>query len=542
MKIWHWGWIGLMLMASACSQDQVENNLTQPAEPESATAEVVAEADDSEASCDPMDDQAPLQPTAETELPFERFDFRPTEVTATDTTLTFAGKRYQFTFCKRDRTWGIETLEAVPETEEDYAEYFEALGDPDYETITREERPYQARVRLDASWLASRSNPNDDDLEEVIFELIKPGEIVPISTVLYTNTDILDRELGASAGVPTLTRALATDEDIWWSVGFEQGEGASGIATVVQYQIATDKIVVWQPTELDNTQITDLAVTGTDDDRTLWLGTQYSGEGNPYLPAKGLVAYRPADETVQTYTVENSPLIGSIPTRLWAENETLWIATASGACEIEWATIADSDSWDCWQFTPMAKIPDNPTLYPSLLAETPIKQIPDISEPVELLWLADMDITTPESATRYEIAYAPGLTTQLDQGADYYVGPEDNPEDGYFWWPGQDWSWTGERFVRYWDQVAVNYVGGGPQGIGPSGGGNYVADWRTMRGEFELLDLTADTVGINYYSAWIDAADIVEPWVTVTPVTNAPLDAENPTDTVLTELKQAAKE
>lgn len=541
MKIWHWGCLGLMLMAGACSQNQATDSLTPSADTAADPIEVAAETEAEAASCAPMDDQVPLQPATETELPFERFDFRPTEVSSTKDTLVFTGSRYQFTLCKRDRTWGIEALTPVPETEEDYAEYFEALADPDYETVTSAERPYEARVRLDASWLDSRSSPSDDDLEEVIFELLKPGEIVPISTVLYTNTEILDRELGASAGVPTITRALATDEDIWWSIGFEQGEGASGIATVVQYQIATDKIIVWQPDELSNAQVTDLAVTGTDDDLTLWLGTQYSGEGNPYLPAKGLVAYRPADETVQTYTAENSPLIGAIPTRLWAEDDSLWVATASGVCEVDWATISDNDSWGCWQFTAMAEVPDNPVLYPSLLADAPISQAPDISEPVELLWLADMDISTPESATRYEIAYAPGLTTQLDQGADYYVGPDEDPDDGYFWWSGKDWSWNGDRFVRYWDQVAINYVGGGPQGIGPSDGGNYVSDWHTMRGEFELLELTPEAVDINYYSAWIDAADIAEPWVTVLPVTNAPLDAENPTDAVLAELKQAAE-
>ena len=94
--------------------------------------------------------------------------------------------------------------------------------------------------------------------------------------------------------------------------------------------------------------------------------------------------------------------------------------------------------------------------------------------------------------------------------------------------------------MRPWDQVAVNYVGGGPQGIGPTEYESFVADWQAMRGEFELLTLTPDVTEIIYYSAWIDGEDL-EPWVTVTEAANAPLDTANPTDVVLTDLKKAAQ-
>ena len=537
MKIWRLGWIGLVIVVSACGgPDQVADAPASPTNPDEAQQPTEAE----QASCEPMPTQVPLQLATDTELPFQSFDFRPTEVEATETTLTFNGRRYGFTFCKRDRTWGIETFEPAPETEQDYAEYFEALGDPDYESVTGQEQSYQARVRLDASWLDEETGSSSDanDVEQVIFELIKPGETQPVSTVLYTNTDIVERELGATAGVPNVTQTLATDKALWWSIGFEQGEGASGITTLVQYKFETDEVILWQPTELGNAQITDLALTGADNELTLWLGTQYSGEGNPYLPAKGLVAYNPASDTTQTYTTENSPLIGAIPTRLWTEDDKLWVTTANGVCEVDWATVDETNSWECWQFTAMADLPANQALYASLLAETAMENL-DTSRSVELLWVADTDISTSEAPLRYEISYEPGIATQLGQGAEYYTGPEDEPDNGYFWWPGQDWSWNGERFVRYWDQVAVNYVGGGPQGIGPSDYETYVADWQTMRGEFELLDLTEETTDIKYYSAWINGADI-KPWVTVTAATNASLETANPTEAVLTELKQAA--
>ncbi|MGD1952007.1 MAG: hypothetical protein ACFB14_20520 [Leptolyngbyaceae cyanobacterium] len=540
MKIWRRKYLGMAIASalicqgaiSACSPRQQ----AQTAPPENEE-ELAANPAETAAACDPMEARVPLQPETDIELPFERFDFRPTAVEATEATLTFKGRRYAFTVCKRERTWGVEALDVAPPVEEDYAEYFESLGDPDYETITSQEQTYEARVRLDAPWI-DEEPVSENDLEQVIFELIKPGESEPTTQVLYTNTDVIEQELGVSAGVPTITQALATDNTLWWSIGFEQGEGASGVATVVQYQIDEDRLILWQPSELGNAQITDLALTTNDDDTVLWLGTQYSSEGNPHLPAQGLVAFWPADNTIETYTVENSPLIGAIPTRLWAADEQLWVATANGVCEVDWAEINANESWDCWQFSTMVDISTDQNLYASLLADTPIQQA-DNPQTVELLWVADTDISTPESSVRYEINYEPGITVELTQGADYYVGPEGDPEDGYFWWPGQDWSWNGQRFIRPWDQVAVNYVGGGPQGIGPDEYTDFIADWRTMRGEFELLNLTPDTTEIRYYSAWIDA-DGVEPWVTVTAATNAPLNAENPTDVVLTDLKQAA--
>ena len=539
MKIWRWGYIGFLFALSACTSGQPIEQTTQPNPADVGSTASATDAEEETAACAPVDSQVPLQPATETELPFERLDFRPVEVEATETTLAFVGKRYKFIFCQRDRTWGVESITPEPAEESDYAEYFAALAEPDYEIVTGQDRVYQARVRLDAAWLDEQTTATDEDLEQIIFELIKPGETEPISQVLYTNTDIRDRELGATAGIPTLTQTVITDEALWWSIGFEQGEGASGIATVVQYQIEQDKLVLWQPSDLGNAQITDLALTTADDKTTLWLGTQYSGEGNPYLPAEGLVAYHLADNTLQTYTGENSPLIGAIPTRLWANDDTLWTATASGVCAIDWAAIENSDSWECWRFTAMANVPADRELYPSLLSETSIDRLDGV-DPVELLWIADTDINTPEAPVRYEIQYESGLTAQLDQGADYYVGPEDSPENGYFWWPGDNWSWNGIRFVRPWDQVAVNYVGGGPQGIDPGVYESYVADWKTMRGEFELLALNSNTTEIKYYSAWIDGEDI-EPWVTVTESVNAPLDDTDPTDAVLAALKQAAQ-
>ena len=110
MKMWHWGLIGLVFLASACGPKQVTAPTTdtgsvdaiETASAEAGTADTKAL--ERPASCGPMDRKLPLQPDADGELPFERFDFRPIRVSATDTTLTFASRRYSFTFCKGDRT------------------------------------------------------------------------------------------------------------------------------------------------------------------------------------------------------------------------------------------------------------------------------------------------------------------------------------------------------------------------------------------------------------------------------------------------------
>ncbi|MBT9310989.1 hypothetical protein [Leptothoe kymatousa] len=538
MKIRRWGWIGCAIALSACGLNQTAQDTAARPDTSSTATPVAVESEPSR--CAPMAQQVPLRPATENELPFEQFDFRPTTVTETEDTLTFAGNRYSFTFCKRDRTWGIDTVAPRRQTEEDYDAYYENLSNPEYAPINQPGGDtYEARVRLDAAWL---DNPNnaENNLEQVVFELIKPGTTQPSSTVLYTNGDIIERELGASAGVPHVSRALATADSLWWAIGFEQGEGASGITTLVQYQPATDEIKVWQPTALNSTQINDLAITGNGHNATLWLGTQYSGEGNPYLPAQGLVAYQPAQNATATHTVENSPLVGAIPTRLWTVDQQLWVASGSGICEIDGAAANNNEAWTCWQFTTMADTPAGQALYPSLLADTPTEQT-DQAAPAEILWVADQEVTTIDNILRYEVKYAPGITTTVDQGADYYAGPDDNPEDGYFWWPGRDWSWNGHRFTRHWDQVALNYVGGGPNGISAGDDANYVADWLTMRGDFELVSITEDSTELTYYSAWVDAEDLA-PWVTVTPVEPPqPSDDPNPTDDILAELKQATK-
>ena len=46
----------------------------------------------------------------------------------------------------------------------------------------------------------------------------------------WSYLDIINLELGASAGVPRLSRALVTDDNLWWAIGFEQAAAAAATA------------------------------------------------------------------------------------------------------------------------------------------------------------------------------------------------------------------------------------------------------------------------------------------------------------------------
>jgi hypothetical protein len=92
------------------------------------------------------------------------------------------------------------------------------------------------------------------------------------------------------------------------------------------------------------------------------MGTNISGEGNQYIPASGLVAYRPDSQNlssgaVTSYNVNNSPLVGAIPDKLRLEDDTLWVSTGNGVCKLKWQAADNPASWSCWRFALMAKLP-----------------------------------------------------------------------------------------------------------------------------------------------------------------------------------------
>ena len=367
--------------------------------------------------------------------------------------------------------------------------------------------------------------------DKVVFELLTPDNKTSQRQTIYTlkDLDAASVKMGFSAsgnqlGFPRVTSAVIYGKRIWWSVSFEQGEGNNGIATIVSYDPQTNKFTFIQPEELGFTQITDLVITGDAKNPTLWMGTQISGEGNPYIPAKGLVAYRPDLQnpnsgSLTAYTVYNSPLVGAIPDKLLLENDQLWVSTANGVCQVQWQTADSSDSWNCWRFAAMAKLPSEELpLYSASTNKTPAVSLsPNNGQStVEVLWWSPLDSQTGKG--RYEVRYPQGFTVNLDEGASPYEFPIPLPlGKPRVSWPGFDWHWNGEGFVRGWDEVSGNLVGGGPQGIG-SGEflPNVPMNWNAMRGDLELLELSNQSTRIKYNSAWVDEAKL-QPYLTVVP-------------------------
>jgi hypothetical protein len=208
-------------------------------------------------------------------------------------------------------------------------------------------------------------------------------------------------------------------------VAFEQGEGNNGIATIISYDPKTDKVSLIQPEALWFTQIADLAITGEANNPTFWIGTNISGEGNLYIPAKGLVAYRPNSQNPNTgslkaYTVHNSPIVGAIPDKLRLENDKLWVSTANGICHLKWETADNADNWNCWRFAAMAKLPQELPIYSALTNKTPAASLFS-KDDVEVLWWSPVNYQTQKG--RYEVRYAQGFSAKLEEGAKPYEFP-----------------------------------------------------------------------------------------------------------------------
>ncbi|MEO1593507.1 MAG: hypothetical protein AAFU71_19785, partial [Cyanobacteria bacterium J06632_22] len=202
-------------------------------------------------------------------------------------------------------------------------------------------------------------------------------------------------------------------------------------------------------------------------------------------------------------------------------DDRLWAATANGVCDIPLQTPSQFADWDCWRFTAEAYLPTGGVpLHQSVLTEEPITILS--GDTVEVLWASYTDAgeqRTPNQQ-RYEVIYEQGFNLTLDQGAEVwadYARCEDEPLCGFFW-VGREWHWNGKQFVRSHDEVATNYFGGGPSGLGSNPWTETAPDWQVMRGAFDLLSLDANETRLRYYSGWVEATDIA-PYVTVVPAT-----------------------
>ncbi len=418
-----------------------------------------------------------------------------------------------------------ETLEGIANKESAVAENDSSIELPAVE-------PTDATLEEDVGAVSSSdptaaTDETDQAEEAVYFDLKTPNGQVT-SHQLYTRSEVQDARIGASLGVPRIADTVVTADAIWFAATTSQGEGENGFASLLRYDPSSNELTIQRPDEIQGDQITSMVATNipsdnelTADDEliadaglTLWLGTMRSGEGNPTAPASGLVAYQPATQQLDAYTLGNSPMVGAIPHRLAIADKSLWVATGNGICDVKWLSIDEAKSWDCWRFTATATLPsEGVPLYDSFLAEesaTTLKK-----REVEVLWAASeksdqIDIDQP-GAFRYEVVYEPGFETTLAQGGyrlDNEVARRMAGGDAIFW-PGRQWHWAGDRFTRTLDEVSLNLVGGGPQGlVGSHISTGFSFDHYAIRGDFDLLSLALEGTEVRYYSGWIEGAGL----------------------------------
>lgn len=520
-------------------------------------------------ACETQASQPEPLSTPENAAVFDQFNFQPESLEVTDSVVVVETPRYTFSLCKGNGEWSILSTDSVEEAF-DYAQHLAKIADPDYESIELAGETYQYRVRLQAQWLSEANQPDTQPAEAigqegsdgsaaetedaVIFELKKSdGEMV--SEQLYTLSELQEASLGASLGVPSIAGAVVTGAEdastanIWFAASASQGEGDSGFASLIQYSVASGDFMVSQPEDIQGDQITAIAATGSasaaskQEPLTLWLGTKQSGEGNPYYPASGLVAYQPALEpdaadadaadadaadadaqAITGYTITNSPMVGAIPYQLAVADELLWVSTGNGVCEVQWKTITEADSWDCWRFTTTAALPsEGVDIYETFLATEPAATLK--GKTLEALWVTqsqpEAGLDTDNTANvRYEVTYEKGFEAELSQGGYKPTNPVARRavDDEPIFWPGRQWHWAGERFERTLDEVSLNYVGGGPYGLVSSRAtSGFDFDHRAIRGEFDLLSLTEETTKVRYYSGWVNGEDI-EVYPAIVPV------------------------
>ncbi len=449
---------------------------------------------------EPSQDLSPV-PTSEG---YEGFNYNVFDIIPSADTVRFQTSNYDFVFCRGNSNWTVQasTLERLED--QNYEEFLAELANPEYESIEFNGETYQYRILLDP-------NPFPDfsqEAQRVIFEWITPETDSPQSQVLYTLEEVKQAETGFQLGVPEISGVQTGHGQIFWSISPEQGEGNGGIATIVSYNPNSDSLEVIQPPEIQGQQITDLALTPDSSSPLLWFGTQMSAEGTPYIPTSGLVSYNLDTEVIQSYPIEDNPLVGAIPFQLELEDDILWVGTGNGICQVDWQNINVNQSWSCWRVAMIADVPPSGLpLYESLQASTPTENWQP--NQVEVLWWLRQDYETNQG--RYEVVYPQGFQTTI--------------EDTFAL---EEWRWNGNRFVRGFEEVQLNYVGGGPVGIGSHQlSAEESPDVKAIRGDLSLLEAMPNSVTLTYYSGWVDD-DLLRPIPTLVPYQPVESSQRNP--------------
>jgi hypothetical protein len=502
--------LSLCWMLSACN--------TQANAPSGKNGDLISV---NNANCPPNMTDTKIQ--IDSQNPDLAFNYQIHKIIPHEDLIIFQGLNYDFVFCRGDKTWTIQPGSLEQKPLEDDQEILDKLNNPPYETIEFNGQKYQYRVIL-------QPNPFPDfsqQAEKVVFELILPNNPQPQQQIVYTLEQVVTANTGSQLGFPTVAKALIYDNQIFWAISPEQGEGNGGIATIIHYNPEKQQFNLIQPPEIKNQQINDLAIAGDPKQPTFWIATQQSGEGNPFLPGMGLVAYQPKTPdyqtgTVKSYNMRNSPLVGAIANQVLLDQKVLWVGTGNGICQIIWQSPDQAKNWQCWRYILEAKLPDQGvSFYPTVLATNSSGILPANQTPkVEVLWWSKRDHNTNQG--RYEIVYNPGFTVELNEQTHSWSEFDQTAENRESWesplfWVGREWYWRGDRFIRGFDAVALNYFGGGSTGIFPSPEDyEKPLNYHAVRGNLELINLTQDTVNLKYYSAWVDD-NLLSPYLAIIP-------------------------
>lgn len=486
---------------------------------------------------------------------YENFKHQIRNIVSVGNIIKFQTSNYDFVFCRGNNKWAVQsgTLPDELQPQKDAATYQKELANPRFKTIDFNGKSYQYRVILEPNPFPQKQLAEGEKRSEpqkVVFELISPNSKQPQRQTLYTLAQLRQEKIGDKLGVPRITAALKHDNQLFWTVSSEQGEGFSGIGTIVSYNPQKNSSIIIQPEQVKRQQITDLVITGSTNP-TFWMGTKISGEGNPDLPGMGLVTYRPEvanlkSGAVKFYDVNNSPIVGAIPEKLKLDNEQLWVGTGNGICKLKWQTPDDAKSWNCQRFAVLTQLPKTGIpLYNSVRSKNVAATLsPDKSgEMQEVLWFAPLDTQTNKG--RYEVRYPQGFTATLnEQGANFFskeveqIRAKIQPGKPQFYWLGSEWHWNGFRFVRGLDEVALNSFGGGPRGIADNrANSNRILNSNAIRGDFDLLSLSEKSTSVKYYSGWIDDANI-KLYLTTLPQERPDVAQPNPLEAIVQRLRR----
>jgi hypothetical protein len=263
----------------------------------------------------------------------------------------------------------------------------------------------------------------------------------------------------------------ADRDGIWVAVGHSTGESELGIGSVVRFDLAGKRAKLYQPREVSNCAVTQLAVSA---DKSVWIASRRQYEG-VVLPCAGLLRLDPATGQTQAAT-PGGGLDGAMVTAVGFADR-LWVGTEAGICH-----SATGGSWDCKPMVPTV----------SVRSEAPVSNLPG-GKPSGTL-----------KPGNYEVRWANNafLEVVTKDSFDAWIAPDDFQE-------------AAERNFDVAPYKLLNTSGGGPAPIrlqAKPGGDASAAGALVYRATLERLNSTAagpaGWVKVRAHTGWIERKNL----------------------------------